>query len=191
MPSSPYREPEAAAAKRTPTRASASNAGRWVIWSVVAAGATAAAVLGANIVGAIVVSAMYGGLLDAARNTSRRRKVLAPLRTRPYPVVFDRQSAAEPNAIKASAIDNVTVQLSRPLDGVTGERVAAAALAVAPGISVTRRDDAIVLSAWQWGVRDIFVLAQLLATWGDELHAELPIVEVAVTWAKGGPVPSM
>ena len=182
----PYRE-TALAVARPIAPARTSDKARWVVWGLAVGGGAGAIALGAAFGPALIGAAFYGTIVDLVRTTAQRRQMLKALQTRPYPVTFDRASAAEPSAITASPIHDVVVTLARPLDGPAAERWATSATTAAPGLSVMMRDDAVVLGAWPWGTRDVFLLAHLLAAWGDALHAEAGIAGVAVTWARGGP----
>lgn len=155
-------------------------------------------VMRALIAGAVVVVAVGGPIeLEFAGLTAlsigvcagivgswgRRRRAVNRLAALPFPVVHDRPAAAEPLRW-AVPIRSIVVTLGVELAGPERERVG---LAVGDGLCAKFAGDRVTVTAWSWGADDLELLAQLLATWGREVHAKHSIVDVRVEWASSGP----
>lgn len=160
----------------------------------IAAGTAILALAGAQTtVGFVGVVVSSCALLAAIILGWRSRRIVAQtLSELPFPVHHSRQGPLDETSY-ASAIDEVQLQLTRPLDGIAAEAACREAMQIAPGISaMTSSGQAIVLSAWPWNKQDIYLLATLLSTWGRRLHDKHEIVGVWVSWAKAtGPKPAI
>jgi len=161
---------------------------------LIAAGAAILAAAGAEtmlgVLGGVVCSC---ALLAAIILGWRSRRVAAQtLSELPFPVHHSRPGPLDETSY-ASAIDEVQLQLARPLDGIAAEAACREAMQIAPGMSaMVSSGQTIVLSAWPWSKQDLYLLATLLSTWGRRLHDKHGIAGVTVTWAKAtGPKPAI
>lgn len=119
------------------------------------------------------------------RRASRRLKQL-PFEVRHHKVYAE----GDQFSLNRVGIATMQVRVTHELDPLVCDAIAADAEQRVPGLSVTVRSDAgmLVLERWAWGGEDISVLAELLDTWGRELHDRATIRDLAVWWRAGAPV---
>jgi hypothetical protein len=160
---------------------------------IVAGGAILAALCAEPMVGAVVGSvASYALVAAVILGWRRRRLATRTLSELPFPVHHSRLGPLDETSY-ASAIEEVRLQLAKPLDGIAAEAACREAMQIAPGLSaMASRGETIVLGAWPWRKHDLDLLATLLSTWGRRLHDQHGIVGVSVMWAKAtGPKPAI
>lgn len=184
--SHPYREaPRASALAVLPRPRRA-----LVPWPWVAAIASATTLLGLGaapgFVALISVTVgLYGSIITG---WVRRHRAAMLLTSLPFPIVHDRPSAAEPH-MRAAPIRRVVITLRSALAAPDAEHVAARAVTLLgdSALSLHISGPRITLAGWPWGTDDLLLLAQVLHTWGAEVHSAHPIAEARVEWASGGP----
>ncbi|NVB81575.1 MAG: hypothetical protein HOV81_24490 [Kofleriaceae bacterium] len=162
-----------------------------VPWPWVAAIASGMTLVGAGAAAGFaalisVTVGLYGSIVTGWLRRHRATKLLAAL---PFPITHDRPSAAEPH-MRAAPIRRVVIALRASLAAPDAERVAARAAALLDDsslLSLHISGPRITLAAWPWGTDDLLLLAQVLHTWGTEVHSAHPIAEARVEWASSGP----
>jgi hypothetical protein len=104
----------------------------------------------------------YGGATLAVLGTRHQRRAQAMLASLPFPVEHDSKRTLQ--------------ELEE-----TGRRVAS--------LTFELRDDGVFMfDDWPRGRRDATMLAHVLATLGNEIHATRGVVCARVAWGPGGPV---
>jgi hypothetical protein len=156
-----------------------------VPWILMVAGASAGAlaIAGAPAMFAAIMGggvAAYGG---AVTGWFRRSRAATALDALPFPVEHNRPSAIEP-LLRARRLSSVTIRLGAALAGPDLERAIAR---IGFSLSVKSEGPSLTLSGWPRIADHLGLLAQLLATWGRELHASHGIANVSVNWSSDGP----
>ncbi len=109
----------------------------------------------------------------------------------PFPVRHDRDSATDATTWRVP-LDHATITLRRAPDGVEAEQLARAAEAAAPGLAVRTIGTTITLAPRAVRANHMVFLADLMCTWGLELHARVGITGMAISWRPPtGPPPSI
>jgi hypothetical protein len=117
-----------------------------------------------------------------ARTIARDR--LAAL---PFPVTHDRESATDVWSWRVP-LARATLTLTRAPDGIEAESIARSAEAAAPWLSARVTGTTVTLTPRTRRGAHLVLLADLLCSWGLELHSTQPIASVDVAWQRGGPV---
>ena len=109
----------------------------------------------------------------------------------PFPVTHDPPFAID-GWTRRVAMYGATITLRRAADGVEAEQIARTAELAAPGFAVRIADAAITLAPRDPRANHLVLLADLMSTWGLELHASHGITGLAVAWRPPtGPPPSL
>ena len=161
-----------------------------------AAAATALCVLGppgAAFV-AVYVAAIGAPLSEGILGRRRRQRALKALSLLPFDLRHDPGNMAAPiPTVRRVARLMIVLETALPdatmEQVVLGAQLACPALVATTGPATDRLDQVIVLTRWPNESDDIWRLANMLRTWGTELHARHGIRQARVEWLPSGPPP--
>ena len=125
----------------------------------------------------------------------RRQRSLEALSQLPFELRHDPGDMATPFPT-VRRVARLTIVLAEALPDAAIEQVVLGARLACPGLVATtepltdRLDQLIVLTRWPNGSDDIWLLANILCTWGSELHTKHGIRQARIEWRPSGPPPS-
>jgi len=161
-----------------------------------AAAATALCALGPTATFIAVYAAFVGApISEGILGRRRRQRSLKALSDLPFALRHDPGDMDAPIST-VRRVARLTIVLAEALPDATMEQVVLGARLACPELVATtepatdRLDQIIVLTRWPNGSDDIWLLANILNTWGSELHTKHGIRQARVEWRPSGPPPS-
>ncbi|HEY0190094.1 MAG TPA: hypothetical protein VGC42_03165 [Kofleriaceae bacterium] len=142
---------------------------------------------GVGLACALVPALALASSIPAGMRYRRARARLAQL---PFPLRHVQPNPGDPFSLNRVGIEAVEITVVHELDRVVCDAIAGDAERRVPGLSATVLAElgVIRLGRWAWGGEDLGALAELLDTWGRELHDRATIRAVEIRWRAGAPV---